>query len=90
MIMLKGRESEMLINTNKTISITEANQNFSKAIKMADDCGEIIIFKRNKPQYALINLSENPQIEMTDEEKILFVGQRILKKHIAAFKELAK
>lgn len=75
---------------NKTISITEANQNFSKAVKMADQSGEVTIFKRNKPQYMLISLDVNPQIEMTDEEKILFVGQRILNKHINAFKELAK
>jgi len=80
----------MIIDSNKTMSITEVNHNFSKAIKKADQCGELIIYKRNKPQYALINLTDNPQIEMTDEEKILFVGQRILKKHINAFKELAK
>ena len=80
----------MIIDTAKTISITEANQNFSKAIRIADKNGEAIIFKRNRPQYMLVNLDENPQIEMSDEEKILFVGKRILQKHINAFKELAK
>lgn len=80
----------MIINTNRTISITEANRNFSNAVHLADRFGEVIIYKRNKPCYALVNLEDNPQIEMTDEEKILFVGQRILKQHINAFKELAK
>jgi len=64
------------------MSITEVNNNFTKAVKKADSCDELVIFKRNKPQYVLINIEENPQIEMTDEEKILFVGQRILHKHI--------
>ena len=80
----------MIVNSNKTITITEANQNFSKAVHMADKNGEVIIYKRNKPRYALIDLENNPQIEMSDEEKILFVGQRILRKHINAFRELAK
>lgn len=80
----------MFINTKNVISVTDANQNFTKATRMADKNGSVIIYKRNKPQYILMNLDESPIIEMTDEEKILFVGQRILHKHINAFKELAK
>ena len=80
----------MIVNTNKTITITEANQSFSKAVRMADKNGEVIIYKHNKPRYVLIDLENNPQIEMSDDEKILFVGQRILHEHINAFRELAK
>ena len=80
----------MIVNTNNVISITEANQDFSKATKLADNYGSAVIYKRNKPMYVITNLEENPQIEMSDEEKILFIGQRILHKHINAFKELAK
>lgn len=80
----------MILNTNSIISITDVNQNFSRATKLADKTGEAVIFKNNKPKYILINLEENPQIEMSDREKILFVGQRILHEHINAFKELAK
>ena len=80
----------MFINTKNVISVTDANQNFTNATRMADKNGSVIIYKRNKPQYILMNLDESPIIEMTDEEKILFVGQRILHKHINAFKELAK
>ena len=80
----------MIINTNNVISVTEANQNFVKATHMADKNGSVVIYKRNKPKYVLTNVEENPIIEMTDEEKIIFVGQRILHKHINAFKELAK
>ena len=80
----------MKIDTDQIITITEANQNFTKATRMADKNGSVVIFKRNKPQYILTNIEENPIIEMSDEEKILFVGQRVLHKHINAFKELAK
>ena len=80
----------MIINSENIISITEANQNFSKAVKIADRNGEAVIFKNNKPKYVLYNIEASPQIEMSDEEKIEFVGRRILKEHLDAFKELAK
>ena len=80
----------MIINSENIISITEANQYFSKAVKIADRNGEAVIFKNNKPKYVLYNIEASPQIEMSDEEKIEFVGRRILKEHLNAFKELAK
>lgn len=80
----------MIINSENIISITEANQNFSKAAKIADKNGEAVIFKNNRPKYVLYDIESSPQIEMTEEEKIEFVGRRILKEHLNAFKELAK
>lgn len=80
----------MKINTEQIVSISEANQNFSKVARMADSNGEIIIFKNNKPKYRLIDIDSDSHIEMTDEEKIDFVAARILKKYRRAFEELAK
>ena len=80
----------MVINTSNTLSITEANQNFSKATNLADLKGQVYIFKRNKPRYVLINLEESPIIEMSDDEKIDFVALRILKRFRPAFEELAR
>ena len=80
----------MTINTNSIISISEANQNFSKAARLAERTGRAIIFKNNRPKYILIDIDQNPPIEMTDDEKIDFVAARILKKYKPAFLELAK
>ena len=80
----------MIINSENIISITEADQNFSKAAKIADKNGEAVLFKNNRPKYVLYDIESSPQIEMTEEEKIEFVGRRILKEHLNAFKELAK
>ena len=80
----------MNINTSELISVTEANQNFSRAMQKADQKGQVVIFKRNRPKYMLINLDESPIIEMTDDEKIDFVAARILRKYHAAFEELAR
>ena len=80
----------MTINTNSIISVSEANQNFSKATRIAEKNGQVVIFKNNKPKYILLDIDSNPVIEMTDDEKIDFVAARILKKYRPAFEELAK
>lgn len=80
----------MNIDTNAIVSVSEANQNFSKVTRIADQKGQAIIFKNNRPKYLLIDVDSSPQIEMTEDEKIDFVAARILKKYKAAFEELAQ
>ena len=48
----------MLIDYNKTISVTDANHNFSKLLKKVDEMKEIIIMKRNKPTHVVIEFSQ--------------------------------
>ena len=80
----------MQINTNQIVSISEANQNFSRVARNADRMGSVVIFKNNEPKYRLIDIEQDTGIEMTDDEKIDFVAARILKKYHKAFEELAK
>lgn len=76
----------MTINTNQIISMTEANQNFSKVVKIADNNGSAIVFKNNKPKYVILNIEKNPIFELSDEEKIDVASKRILEKYLDAFK----
>lgn len=78
------------IDTNTIVSVSEANQNFSRVTRIADKYGQAVIFKNNRPKYLLLDIENNPQIDMTDDEKIDFVAARILKKYKPAFLELAK
>lgn len=80
----------MVIDTKQIITMSDANQNFSKASKTADKYGEALIIKNNKPKYLLVDITNENYIELTDDEKIEIVAKRVLKKHIEAFKELAK
>ena len=41
----------MNINTNNLVSITEANQNFSKVARLVDENGSAVILKNNVPQF---------------------------------------
>ena len=80
----------MVIDTNQMLSITEANQNFSRAARIADKQGSVVIFKNNKPRYMIVNLAENPLIDLSDYEKTDIIARRILDKYRKAFEELAK
>ena len=81
----------MLINTDKIVSMTQANQNFSSVARLADRLGDIVIFKNNRSKYVLIDIEDNlAYYELSDDEKIDIVARRILKKYLPAFQELAK
>lgn len=80
----------MNINTADIVTATEANQNFSRVARMAEKKGRVVIFKNNQPKLLVIDLETEPQIEMTEDEKLEFVAARILREHRAAFEELAK
>lgn len=80
----------MNINTEQIVSISEANQNFSKVARMVEKTGEVYIFKNNKPKYKLVDIESDTTIEMTDDEKIDFVAARVLREYRRAFEELAK
>ena len=80
----------MQIDTNTIVSITEANQNFSRVTRIAEKNGQAVIFKNNRPKYMVVDLENSPIIELTDDEKIDIVAARILKRFKPAFEELAK
>ena len=77
----------MTINTNEIVTATEANQNFSKVARIAEKKGRVVVFKNNRPKLLVIDLDTEPQIEMTEDEKLDFVAARILREHKAAFED---
>lgn len=57
----------MLIDSKQIVSMTEANQNFSKVVRLAEDNGCVVIFKNNNPKFALVNL-ESMRITMEQSD----------------------
>ena len=82
----------MNININNLVSITEANQNFSKVARMVDENGAAVILKNNKPRYVVIEYSQLEESEVVEAEdtEVDTVAKKILSKHLKAFEELAK
>ena len=78
----------MKIYVKNLISITEANQNFSKVVKKVEKDGSVIVLKNNKPQYVVSKFEEdNFEKEM---QMLTIIAKMILTEHSNAFKELAK
>lgn len=77
------------MHVSNIVSITEANQNFSKVARLCKEQGDIFIFKNNKPCF-ILKSAENEEMEVTDDEKFDIASKRILKKYHKAFEELAK
>jgi antitoxin Phd len=80
----------MNINTKSLVSITEANQNFSKVARLVDENGVAIILKNNIPRYIIIEFSEYQAEQVAHNEDVKSIAGRLIAKHRAAFEELAK
>jgi len=80
----------MQINTKNLVSISEANQNFSKVARLVDENGAVIILKNNIPRYVLIEFNQFQEEETTEDENVQAIAKNILLRHKEAFMELAK
>lgn len=80
----------MMVNTKNLVSITEANQNFSRIARLVDENGAAVILKNNVPRYILVEFSQAEQEQLADDENILAVSQRLIAKNRHAYEELAK
>ena len=80
----------MKINTKSMVSITEANQNFSRVARLVDENGAAVILKNNVPRYVLLEFSQAEQEQLAEDEDILAVSKRLIAKNRRAYEELAK
>ena len=80
----------MTVNTKNLVSITEANQNFSRVARLVDENGAAVILKNNVPRYVLWEFSQAEQEQLAEDEDILAVSKRLIAKNRRAYEELAK
>ena len=80
----------MTINTKNIVSITEANQNFSKVARLVDENGAAVILKNNVPRYLVLEVSQAQQEEQADEESLRDISRRLIAKNRKAYEDLAK
>jgi antitoxin Phd len=80
----------MQVNLKNLVSMTEANQNFSKVAKLVDENGAAVILKNNAPRYVVLDYSKIQEDESADDQMVEDAAKQILSKHIKAFEELAK
>ena len=80
----------MVINTDNLVSITEANQNFSRVARIVDENGAAVILKNNVPRYVLMEFSQVEDEQQAKDEDILEISKRLITKNKQAYEVLAK
>lgn len=72
------------------VSITEANQNFSKVARLVDKHGTAVILKNNVPRYLVIDFSKAEDDSIASNEDVLSISKRLLEQNREAYEVLAK
>ncbi|MBS5661896.1 MAG: type II toxin-antitoxin system Phd/YefM family antitoxin [Clostridiales bacterium] len=80
----------MTVNTNNLVSITEANQNFSKVARLVDENGSAVILKNNVPRYLIVEFSQAETIQVSSDEDVMEISKRLIEKNRQAYEVLAK
>ena len=80
----------MMINSNALVSITEANQNFSKVARLVDEQGSAGILKNNVPRYLIVEFSQAEQLQAAEDEDVMQISKRLIQQNRVAYEELAK
>ena len=80
----------MTIDTNMMISITEANQNFSKVTKVVDEHRTAVILKNNVPRYLVIDFSKAEKEKVANTEDVFAISERLIKQNKEAYEVLAR
>lgn len=80
----------MNINTNNLVSISEANQNFSKVARLVDESGAVVILKNNVPRYLVVEFGHAEQEQLTPDEDVIALSKRLIAQNAQAYEVLAK
>ena len=80
----------MLVDTRNIISMTDANQNFSRVARLVDQNGSAVIMKNNRPRYLIVNFEETDSVQMASDTDVSAISKRLIKQNRKAYEELAK
>lgn len=80
----------MMVNTKAMVSITEANQNFSRVARIVDEQGSAVILKNNVPRYLIVEFSQAEEMLASPDEDVMAVSAKLIKQNRKAYEELAK
>lgn len=80
----------MLVDTRNIVSMTDANQNFSKVARLVDQNGSAIIMKNNRPRYLIIKFEETDTLQMASDNDVNTISKKLIKQNRKAYEELAK
>ena len=82
--------SNMNIDTKTMVSISEANQNFSKVARLVDQYGSAVILKNNSPRYLILEFNQADEQLSAQTDDVLAISEKLITRNKAVYEELAK
>ena len=80
----------MNIDSNILVPMTDANQNFSKVVRLVDEDGMAVILKNNKPRYMVLSFKEYDEIQTLRRKLFNTTAESVISENLEALNELAK
>ena len=66
----------MNVNTKTMVSISEANQNFSKVARLVDQYGSAVILKNNSPRYLILEFNQADEQLSAQTDDVLAISEK--------------
>ena len=80
----------MIVDTDTIISMTEADQNFSKVAELVDKYGSALIVKNDAPRYLVVDIRQTESARTVSDDDVLRVSEKLINCNRAVYEELAK
>ena len=80
----------MNVNTKTMVSISEANQNFSKEARLVNQYGSAVILKNNSPRYLILEFNQADEQLSAQTDDVLAISEKLITRNKAVYEELAK
>ena len=80
----------MKVDTNTMVSISEANQNFSKIARLVDKYGSAVILKNNSPRYLVLDFNQEDGILAASDADVTALSEKLMSQNTHVYEELAK
>ena len=73
----------MNVNTDTLVSISEANQNFSKVARLVDTYGSAVILKNNAPRYVILEFpkAKTEKVTVPADDEVMALSNMFIKKN---------
>lgn len=80
----------MMIDSKNLVSITEANQNFSRVARLVDERGSAVILKNNVPRYLIVEFPREDTVSEAEDETLFALSARLIEQNRRAYEVLAE
>ena len=80
----------MMIDSTTMVSISDANQNFSRVARLVDERGSAVIMKNNMPRYLVVDIRRLEKMTTADGADAARIAAQLMQQNQEAYEGPAK